>query len=68
MEEQLKAGKMLRLMAKYGTLKVHHHTRLIKNLEKQGDLVKLLEKIPLVMYHKDFYMARGKRKSLVAGL
>ena len=68
MEEQLKVDKTLRLMIKYGILKVHHHIHLIKNLEKQGDLVKLLEKIPLVMYHKDFYMAKVKRKSLVAGL
>ena len=38
-----------------------------KNLERLEDLMKLSEKIPLVMRHKDFYMGKVKVKSLVDG-
>ena len=64
---QLKVGKMLRLMIKSGILKVHHHIHLIKSLERQVDLQKLLEMIPLAMHRKVFCMAKVKTKSLVAG-
>ncbi len=66
-EQKLKVNKMLRLMKKFGILKVHHHIPLKKNLVKQGALAKLLRMIPLVMRHKVFYMVKAKIKSLVVG-
>ena len=54
MEIKLKVDKTLRLMEKLGILKVHHHIHLKKNLERQVDLKKLLEKIHLVMHHRVF--------------
>ena len=65
--DQLKEDKMLRLMRKYGILKVHRHIPLKKSLEKTVDLMKLLRMIPLVMRHKDFYMEKVKKKTLVDG-
>ena len=62
MEIVLKVDKMLKLMEKYGILKVRHHIPLKKNLERLEDLMKLSEKIPLVMRHKDFYMERARKK------
>jgi hypothetical protein len=67
MEIKLKVDKTLKLMEKFGILKVHHHIHLKKNLEKQEDLMKLLKKIHLVMHHKVFYMAKVKKKILVVG-
>ena len=67
MEIVLRVDKMLKLMEKYGILKVRHHIPLKKSLERLEDLMKLSEKIPLVMRHKDFYMGKVKVKSLVDG-
>ena len=67
MTTQLKVDKMLKLITKFGILKVHRHIHLIKNLEKQVDLAKLLKMIPLAMRHKDFCMEKVKTKSLVGG-
>ena len=41
MGERLKVDKMLKLMERYGILKVRHHIPLIKNLERLEDLMKL---------------------------
>ena len=62
-----KVDKMLRLMRKYGILKVRHHILLKKSLVKQVVLLKLSKMIPLVMRHKDFYMEKVKKKTLVVG-
>jgi len=64
---ELKVGKMLRLIKRYGILKVHRHILLKKSLEKKVALMKLLRMIPLVMHHKDFYMEKVKAKILVDG-
>ena len=64
---KLKVDKMLKLMERYGILKVRHHIPLKKSLERQEDLMKLLEKIHLVMRHKDFYMEKVNLKSSVVG-
>ena len=68
MEINLKEDKPLKLMKRYGILKVHHHIRLKKNLEKKVDLMRLSKMIPLVMHHKVFYMEKAKVKNLVGGL
>ena len=65
--DNIEGRQDVRLMEKYGILKVHHHIPLKKNLERLEDLMKLSEKIPLVMRHKDFYMGKVKVKSLVDG-
>jgi len=67
METQLRVDKMLRSMRKYGILRVRHLIPLKKNLVKQEVLLKLSKKIPLVMRHRDFYMERARKKTLVAG-
>ena len=38
-----------------------------KSLVRQEVLLKLSEKIPLVMRHRDFYMERARKKTLVVG-
>ena len=64
---ELKVDKMLRLIKRYGILKVHHHILLKKSLEKRVALTKLLRMIPLAMHHKDFYMEKDREKNLVDG-
>ena len=64
---KLKEDKTLRLIKKYGILKVPHHILLKKSLEKKVVLMRLLKTIPLAMRHKDFYMEKAKVKTLVVG-
>ncbi len=67
METQLRVDKMLRSMRKYGILRVRHLIPLRKSLVRQEALRKLSKMIPLVMRHRDFYIAKAKTKTLVDG-
>ena len=67
METQLRVDKMLKSMRKYGILRVRHLIPLKKSLVNLEVLLRLSEKIPLVMRHKDFYMERVRKKTLVVG-
>jgi hypothetical protein len=67
METQLRVDKMLRSMRKYGILRVRHLIPLRKSLVRQEVLRKLSKMIPLVMHHRDFYMGKVRKKTLVDG-